>query len=227
MTRLATIDRLRNRLSHFSFDGSFLTGGGNLKFGLPEIDRLLPGHGLACGGLHDLSGDYDAITVFVAALMSRNPRQQQVLWITPDHQPSASDLAKQGLDHRRLTIAWTRRHADRLWAMDQSLRDLGYGAVVGEFDNLDWADMQRLEQAAEHSSSVGLVIRRNAQPSATALTHWHIEAARSDGCHVWLQVSLKQSRNGRTGAWLLEWNPATKTFRLLADLNQPMLAAAE
>lgn len=227
MTRLASIERLRDRLSSLSFENSFLRPGGHLRFGLSQIDRLLPGSGLACGGLHELTGDYAAITVFLAALTSRNPRQQPVLWITPDQQLSAPALGRQGLDHRRLTIAWTHRHADRLWAMDQSLRELGYGAVIGEFDNMDEADMQRLQNAAERSNAVAMVIRRDHQASAIAQSRWHIESARSDGRLTWLQVSLTRSRNGRSGSWLLEWNPAEHSFSMLADLAQPLPAAAE
>lgn len=233
MTRLASIaslssiDRLRDRLSSLAFENSFLRPGGHLRFGLPQIDRLLPGGGLACGGVHELTGDYAAITVFLAALTSRNPRQQPVLWITPDQQLSASALGRQGLDHRRLTIAWTHRHADRLWAMDQSLRELGYGAVISEFDSMDEADMQRLQAAADRSNGVALVIRRDRQASSIAQSRWHIEAARSDGRLTWLQVSLARSNTGRSGSWLLEWNPAAHSFRILADLAQPLAAAAE
>lgn len=226
MTRLATIERLRERLSHLAFENAFLHPGGNMRFGLAQIDRLLPGHGLGCGGLHEVSGDYIAITAFLAALTSRNPRQQPVLWITPDQQLKAPALSRQGLDHRRLTIAWTHRPADRLWAMDQSLRELGYGAVIGEFDMLAEADMQRLQQAAARSSSVGIVIRRDRQPSAMAATRWRIESARSDGRLTWLQITLERCSNGRSGSWLVEWNPETRSFRLLADMMQQDFAAA-
>jgi protein ImuA len=219
MTRLAAIDRLRSRLSHLSLDNRFLNPGNTLRLGLPAIDRILPGHGLDCGGLHDITGDYSAITIFLAALAARDPRRQAVLWITPDHQPSASALAQQGLDHRRLTIAWTRRHADRLWAMDDSLRSLGYGAVIGEFAAAGDGDMQRLQEAAERSSSVGIVIRRDGQASPLALSRWRIEAAAGDSRHPVLQVTLEHCRNGRCGSWLLEWNPAVLAFRLIADLS--------
>ena len=225
MTRLATIDRLRSRLSHLSLDSRFLNPGNTLRFGLPAIDRILPGHGLGCGGLHEITGDYTAITIFLAALAARDPRRQAVLWITPDQQPSAAALAQQGLDHRRLTIAWTRRHADRLWAMDDSLRTLGYGTVIGEFAATGDSDMQRLHQAAQRSSSVGVVIRRDLQMSPLALSRWRIEAASGDSGHPLLQVTLEHSCNGRQGSWLLEWRAADLGFRLVADLNAAVNAA--
>ncbi|WP_428249793.1 hypothetical protein [Ferrovibrio sp.] len=76
-----------------------------------------------------------------------------------------------GLDHRRLTVVDARRADDRLWATEEGLRELGYGAVVAAIDSADLTETRRLQLAAEKSRSIGFLIRQDRQPSV-ALTCW-------------------------------------------------------
>lgn len=226
MSQIATIESLRSSLARLARPGP-VGGAGVLELGLPDIEEALPWGGLARGGVHEATGDRHAISAFLIAAIGRDKRSEQVLWITPEPTLYPQGLAQLGLDHCRLTIVSARRADDRLWAMEEGLRELSYGAVVAEVETADLTETRRLQLAAEKSGSIGFLLRRDRQPSA-ALTRWHIEAARSDGFRPCWRVSLERCRGAEAGfSWDVEWDYATLSFRLVAALADGSLAAAE
>ncbi|MFC3678439.1 ImuA family protein [Ferrovibrio xuzhouensis] len=196
--------------------------------GVAEIDARLPGRGLALGAIHEFIGDLTAITGFLAALLGRHKAFRQVLWVTPDASLFAPGLSQLGLDHRRLTIAWARRRDDRLWATEEGLRELGYGAVVAEAETVDLTASRRLQLAAEASGSIGFIICRDRQPSA-ALTRWLVEPARSQDCSPHWKLTLERCRGTESGGtWKMGWDHASLSFRLAAAMAyRPTEEAAE
>lgn len=226
MSQPATLERLRTRLSQLSGTG-LIGSAGSLKLRIAEIERALPWRGLARGALHEVIGERNAITAFLAAAIGRDARSEEVLWLTSEPTLYAHGLAQMGLDHRRLTIVAARRTDDRLWAAEEALRELGYGAVIAEIDSADLTETRRLQLAAEKSGSIGFLIRRDRQPSA-ALTRWRIEPARSDGYRPCWRVTLERCRGAEAGfSWDVEWDYATFSFRLVAALADGSLAATE
>lgn len=222
----ATIESLRHHLSHLVRPAPGV-GAGVLRLGLPGIELVLPWRGLARGGVHEAIGDRNAISAFLAAVIGRDSRAGQVLWVTPEPTLYPQGLAQLGLDHRRLTIVSARRAEDRLWAMEEGLREMGYGAVIAEVESADLTGTRRLQLAAEKSGSIGFLVRRDRQPSA-ALTRWGIGAARSDGYRPRWCISLERCRGAGAGfSWDVEWDHATLSFRLVAALANGSLAAAE
>ncbi|MFC3677752.1 ImuA family protein [Ferrovibrio xuzhouensis] len=196
--------------------------------GVAEIDARLPGLGLGLGGIHELIGDLTATTGFLAALLGRHKAFRQILWVTPEASLFAPGLSQLGLDHRRLTIAWARHRDDRLWAAEEGLRELSYGAVVLEAETVDLTESRRLQLAAEASGGIGFIIRRDRQPSA-ALTRWLVEPARSQDCSPSWKLTLERCRGAETGGtWQLGWDHASLSFRLAAQMaNRPFAEAAE
>lgn len=189
-----------------------------VETGVNAIDDLLPGGGLARGGFHEFLGDQGAITSFLAALLGRQKAIQHLLWITPSPDIYPAGLAQLGLSPRRLTIAWTRQTDNRLWAAEEALKDLPNGAVVAEVEQADLTETRRLQLAAESSGSIGFLVRRDRQPSA-ALTRWRVEPARSrDLRHTW-RVTLERVRAAEAGgSWVLEFDDASLSFRLVAKV---------
>ncbi|WP_374633555.1 ImuA family protein [Ferrovibrio sp.] len=215
MYQTATLDRLRSQF--FRFSGAHMIGNpGLLKLHLPEIERHLPWHGLPRGALHELAGEHHTVSAFLAAILGRDTRSADVLWVTPRARLYAQDLAQMGLDHRRVTIVSTNRADDRLWAGEEGLRELGYGAVVIETETTYLAETRRLQVAAKKSGNIGFLIRRdNRQPSA-ALTGWQLQAADSDGYRPCWQVSLERYRDATVGLrWDVEWDYEAKALRPL------------
>lgn len=226
MNQLSPLTDLRSQLARLTGVSrrAAVTG---IPIGVTEVDALLPGCGLARGGFHELLGDQGAITSFLAAMLGRQKSIQHVLWVTPSPDIYPGGFAQLGLSHRRLTIAWTRQTDNRLWAMEEALKDLPGGAVVAEIEQADLTESRRLQLAAESSGSIGFLVRRDRQPSA-ALTRWLVEPARSrDLRHTW-RLTLERVRGAEAGgSWVLEFDDASLSFNLVAEVADRSLEAAE
>lgn len=226
MINPASLQQLRSQLSRMGGQGR-RAGLSVLPVGIPEIDSRLPGCGLAHGGIHDLTGDLPAITGFLAALLGRQKTIRHLLWVTPQADLFALGLSQFGLDHRRLILACTQRNDDRLWAVEEALRESSIGAAIAEVDDADLTETKRLQLAAEASGSIGFLVRRKRQTSA-ALTRWLIEPSTSADCSTTWRVTLERCRGAEAGgSWTLRWDHAALSFRLAATLaDRPAESAA-
>jgi protein ImuA len=145
-----------------------------VPIGLPEIDAVLAGGGLAAGALHEiLPGDpegrpaaHDGAALGFAALalgrfmMHRGGR---ILWCRPagfvfDAAPYPPALTP-FLDPAQILLACTRRREETLWAIEEGLRCSSLAAVLGEIDTLDLVASRRLQLAAEKSGVPILLLR--------------------------------------------------------------------
>lgn len=198
-----------------------------IPVGVAEIDSQLPGCGLLRGGIHDVVGDLPAITGFLGALLGRQGDIARLLWVTPYVDLFAPGLSQLGLDHKRLIVAQARRDDDRLWAAEEGLREPGINAVVAEVEDADLTETKRLQLAAEASGNIGFLIRRRRQTSA-ALTRWLVEPSPSRDCRATWQVTLERCRGAEAGgSWILRWDDASLSFRLVAALgHRPAESAA-
>jgi protein ImuA len=146
--------------------------------------------------------------------------------------PPSADIypggfAQLGLSHRRLTIASTRQTDNRLWAAEEALKDLPGGAVVAEVEQADLTETRRLQLAAESCGSIGFLVRRDRQPSA-ALTRWRVEPARSRDIRPCWRLTLERVRGAEAGGtWVLEFDNASLSFNLVAEVADRSLEAAE
>jgi protein ImuA len=207
-----------------------------LPFRVPEIDRHLPGGGLALGAVHEVrqtgrAGEQSAAaTLFVAGVAARN--KGRVLWCLRLRDLFPPALACVGLHPDRVIYAEARREADLLAAMEEGLRQKGLAAVVGEVGRLGLTASRRLQLAAEESSVPALVLRRwrddaerasDGEPTAAA-TRWRISAAPSRplpapgvGRARW-HVELLRCKGGEPRSWLLESPDAKGRLALPADV---------
>jgi protein ImuA len=136
-----------------------LDGGGarhrpSLPFGVPALDRHLPG-GLKLGALHEVceagaASDYAALaTLFTAAILARLPGP--ALWCLKGCDLFAPALSGVGLTPDRLLFVETWRDTDVLPAMEEGLRQRGPAAVVGEVARLSLIASRRLQLASERA----------------------------------------------------------------------------
>jgi protein ImuA len=145
-------------------DGTGREEKGILPLGLAEIDQTLPAGGLACGEVHEVSGS--AVGGFAAWLAGRLVRHAggAVLWCVKSGSTSqlyGPGLAAFGLDVGRLVIVRSRRRADMLWAMEESLHCSSFAAVIGECDDaINLTASRRLQLAAEAGGTTGFILRR-------------------------------------------------------------------
>lgn len=163
------IRSLRARVTAIERGAAYGDGSGRgekaiLPLGLAEIDQTLPAGGLACGEVHEVSGS--AVGGFAAWLAGRLVRHAggAVLWCVKPGSTSqlyGPGLAAFGLDVGRLVIVRSRRRADMLWAMEESLRCASFAAVIGECDDaINLTASRRLQLAAEAGGTTGFILRR-------------------------------------------------------------------
>ncbi|QDO97145.1 hypothetical protein FNB15_07605 [Ferrovibrio terrae] len=194
---------------------SFGLGSSALTFGIPQIDALTDG--FARGALHEIIGEQAAVSGFLAALLGRDRRRAQILWVTAGGSLHAPTLGQLGLDHRRLTVVSTPRVSDRCAAAEQAMSPLGYGAVVAEIEYADSEIAQRLQDAASRHSAIAFLVRQDRPQPSLAATRWSVQSASSDGFRPCWQVTLEAFDGSAVhGAWLVEWDHSTGSFRLVA-----------
>jgi protein ImuA len=207
-----------------------------LPFGLPDLDRHLPGGGLPLAALHDVVESGGAAefagsaTLFVAGIAAR--LDGPVLWCLDRRDLFAPSLAGVGLHPQRVIYADAFRERDVLPAMEEGLREKGLAAVVGEVTRLGLTASRRLQLAAEASGVTAFTLRRwwnVADKEATALptaavTRWRISPFVSHAPPVaglgrarW-HVELLRCRGGEPRSWMLEACDAKGGLALPADL---------
>ena len=165
-----------------------------LPFGVTEIDRRLPGGGLALGSLHEVAGggngavDGAAAALFAAGIAART--RGKVLWVVTRRDLFAPALAQAGLHPDRLIHVEAGDEKALLACFEEGLRHGGPGAVVAETARFSMTDSRRLQLAAESSGTIGLAV----QPTAS-VTRWRVSVLPSEPLVV---PGLSRAR------WLLE-----------------------
>jgi protein ImuA len=156
--------------------------------GVPAIERVLPGGGLALGALHEIvaaEAGAAAAEGFAASLLAGLARQGPVLWCTASPGLYGPGLARFGLAPDRLILVYARRPADLLWAMEEGLKTPGLVAVLGEPKALDLTASRRLQLAAEASGVTCLVLRPDHETNSVAERQTGGSVAeRQTGCTV-------------------------------------------
>lgn len=178
------IAELRERIARL--DGGAKRQRKILPFGMTEIDRRLPGGGLALGGLHEVAGggngavDGAAAALFAAGIAART--RGKVLWVVTRRDLFAPALAQAGLHPDRLIHVEAGDEQALLACFEEGLRHGGPGAVVAETARLSMPVSRRLLLAAESSGTIGIAVRRwrrqteagdFGQPTAS-LTRWRV-----------------------------------------------------
>ncbi|MBX6329345.1 MAG: ImuA protein [Pseudolabrys sp.] len=210
-----------------------------LSFGIPALDLCLPQRGLVFGALHEIvpatEGDRPAAIGFLVALLGRMPAQGPVLLVaaprgwTGSGRPYGRGLHQLGLDPARVLLVAAGGREQALGAMEDALRSGVPAAVAGAVDRLDLRASQRLQLAARETGIPLLLLRQGPRTEASvAMTRWRVGAAPAARDRFGLfarwrwRLQLERCRNGRTGAWVVEFDDAYR-FSLAAAMADPAL----
>ncbi|MBB1493031.1 damage-inducible protein [Paracoccus sp. MC1854] len=214
-----------------------------LPFGLPDLDRRLPGGGLALGGLHEVAGggngtvDGAAATCFAAGIAAR--LSGPVLWCVIAADLFAPGLAQVGLHPDRVIHVEAGDQTSVLACLEEGLRHGGLAAVVGEAPRLSMTASRRLHLAAREAGTMGIALRRWRRPADTsdfgqptaAMTRWRVSVLPSAplpvpgvGRPCWL-VELIRARAGESFEMELEGCDATGRLGVPAMLADRSAAA--
>jgi protein ImuA len=184
------IAELRERIS--TLEGVAGRKAGTLPFGVPEIDAVLPGGGLARGALHEFAGggagtvDGATAALFAAGIAART--QGPIVWCLTRPDLFFPALAQAGLHPDRVIFVESGKEEDVAANMEEALSFGGLGAVVGEMVRLPMVVSRRLQLVAERTGTIALAVRRwrrqteandFGQPTAST-TRWRISAVPSE-----------------------------------------------
>jgi len=171
--------------------------------GHPALDRLLPGGGWPRGALSEVLvpragvGELQLILPLLARLSQAGRR---IAFVAPPHVPYAPALLAAGVDLQHCWVVEPQSETDCIWAIEQSLRCPGVGAVAGWLAVADERVQRRLQLAAENNGdgggAIGLLMRppqARRQPSVAALRL--AIAPGADGP----VVEVLKARGGRVG----------------------------
>lgn len=233
------IEQLRDRIERLAAPRS---GRDTLAFGVDEIDRVLPGGGLAVGALHEVAGGGNgsvhgaAAALFAAGIAGRT--KGKVLWCFTRADLFAPAVAQAGLPASRVIFVECGDEKTVLACFEEGLRHKGLGAAVAEVARLSMTGSRRLQLAAEASGTIGIAIRRwrrqaeaadFGQPTA-ATTRWRVTALPSTPLPVpgvgrarW-QLELIRCRAGESADFIVEACDAKGRLGLPADLAHRPLA---
>jgi len=184
------ISELRERIAHL--EGGIARKTIVLPFGVPEIDRVLPGGGLTFGALHEFAGGgTDTVNGAAAALMVAGIAARtkgKILWCLTRPDLFFPAISQAGLHPDRVIFCEGDKEEDVLASMEEGLTFGGFGAVVGELVRLPMTASRRLHLAAEKTGTMALAVRRwrrqaeasdYGQPTAST-SRWRISVLPSE-----------------------------------------------
>jgi hypothetical protein len=129
--------------------------------GFAALDAQLPGGGWPTAALmeilpaHEGIGELRVLGPALAALS----RSRMLVWIAPPHLPYAPALAAAGIDLARLIVVRTQTPRETLWATEQALRSKACGAVLAWPMQTNYAQLRRLQIAAEGNPVLAALFR--------------------------------------------------------------------
>ena len=134
----------------------------SLPTGFPALDAELPGRGWPTASLTEILPAHEGIgelRLLGAALAGLSAAGRRLAWIAPPHRPYAPALAAAGIDLSSLVIVRVRTAQEALWAVEQALASRVCGAVLAWPTSVKYAELRRLQLAAEASRALAVLFR--------------------------------------------------------------------
>src|SRR5262245_47524214 len=149
-------------------------GASVIPSGFPGLDAGLTGGGWPAGTLTEILPAHEGIgelRLLGPALAGLSRRGSRLAWIAPPHLPYAPALAAAGIDAAKLVVVRTASRKETLWAAEQALASNACGAVLAWLDDAKYAELRRLQIAAEGGRAPAFLFRppetaRESSPAA-------------------------------------------------------------
>jgi len=192
--------------------------GQSLNTGLWEIEKAFPDQTFPLGAVHEFISnakeDAAATNGFMAGLISHLMKKGTAVWVSSKRTVYPPALTVFGIAPEQIFFIDLSRQKDVLWAIEEALKCNALSVVVGELTELSFTETRRLQLAVEQSRVTGFIHRYDpkSENNTACVTRWKIKPLASDtaglpgvGFPRW-QVQLQKVRNGKPGAWQIEWS---------------------
>ena len=167
------VDRTEAALCKAGLAGRFWRGDALSASPLPStpsgfrlLDEQLPGGGWPSRCLTELLLAHPGvgeIRFLAATLSALTQAGREIVLLAPPHIPDPTGWAQLGIDMRRVLVVRTPRPADRLWALEESLKSAAFGALIAwlpEEKTLARHDaLRRLQSAAASANGLSFLMR--------------------------------------------------------------------
>jgi protein ImuA len=186
---------------------------------LGPVNTAFPNATFPTGAVHEFLctiKEHSAATAgFVGALAGNLMRHGGAcIWISVARTLFPPSLKTFGIEPDKVIFIDLQRIKDALWVLEEALKCEGIAAVIAEIPEISFTQSRRLQLVVEQSKVTGFILRtspRNANTTA-CVTRWKITPLPSVledgmpgvGFPRW-HVELLKVRNGRPGAWKMEW----------------------
>lgn len=130
--------------------------------GFPALDAELPGGGWPTAALTEILPQHEGIgelRILGHALSRLTAQGRFLVWIAPPYLPYAPALRSAGIDLAQLILVKTHSPRETLWASEQALRSNACGAVLAWPQAATYAELRRLQIAAEGSPVLAVLFR--------------------------------------------------------------------
>ncbi len=184
-----------------------------LSSGFPALDTELPGAGWPTGMLTELIGRESGIgelRLLVPLLRQLTRERRFVVLLGPPQIPYAPALASHGIDLDYLLIVQAAHAPDRLWAVEQTLKSTGFGALLA------WLPQERTRP--EHLRRMQLA----AQSATGPVFLFRQLAAQFDASPAPLRLLLLPRPDQRLSVQILKRRGPVMADPLQIDLPQPI-----
>ncbi|MGI9025262.1 MAG: translesion DNA synthesis-associated protein ImuA [Burkholderiaceae bacterium] len=175
-SHVAAIDRTEATLREVGHAGRLWRGDAlspsllpSTPSGFRTLDSALPGGGWPSRCLTELllaHAGVGEIRFLAATLASLTQNGREVVLLAPPHVPDPAGWEQLGIDMRRVLIVRAARPADRLWALEESLKSSAFGALIAwlpEEKALARHDaLRRLQSAAASADGLTFLMRPTA-----------------------------------------------------------------
>ena len=133
--------------------------------GFAALDEQLPGGGWPLGMLTELIAREPGIgevRLLVPMLRQLTRDRKVVIMLGPPHVPYAPALASFGIDLDHLIVVQATQAADRLWAVEQTLRSASFGALLAWLpqDRTRPEHLRRMQLAAHGAPGPAFLFRQ-------------------------------------------------------------------
>jgi len=147
------------------------------------LDAALPGHGWPLGAVTELLNETPGcgeLSLLLPALAHLSRAGRWIIMVDPPWIPYPSALHGHGLALEKLLLVRTKNLAESLWACEQVVRGLAGGAVLAWPDKLSFAELRRLQLAAEHTQKSVFLFRETKAANAPSPAALRLQLAADD-----------------------------------------------
>ena len=184
-----------------------------LSSGYPKLDRELPGAGWPLGMVTEFitrEAGIGELRLLVPMLRQLTREGKVVILLAPPHIPYAPALANFGIDLKHLIIIQAPNAADRLWAVEQTLKSASFGALLAWLpqDKTKPEHLRRMQLAAQTALGPVFLFRQLAEQYESSPAP--------------LRLLLLPRPNQKIAVQVLKRRGPVLAMPLLLDLPQPI-----